>query len=190
MDSLWGEIVAIDGRTWQQLLKRVSLVAVLSIILVSAVIVADVTSGEHEFQIAQPSFSHDFPDTVYFYNISDGVTFNEFSINFNIPANHSGQHHIIPREVSLIFWFRDNNISVDDLSSFVYSVRETWPMSSTFSFNDKWNYNISASKDGWWAPRRILFIFNEDPYVDSLDLRCGFELILINSCGSSFAGMS
>jgi hypothetical protein len=180
--------VAIDGRTWQQLLKRVSLVAVFCFILVSAVIMVDVVSGEHEFQISQPSFSHDFPDTVYFYNTSGGVTFNTFSIIFNIPANHSGQHHIMPREVSLIFWFRDNNISVDNLSSFVNYVRYIWLMNSTFSFYDRWNYNISASKDGWWAPCRILFVVNEEPYVNSVDLGCAFELILINSCGHSFDG--
>ena len=139
-----------------------------------------------EYDVPEPLLSHDFPETIYFYNISGGVTSNRFSIIFDLPTNHSGHHHIIPRELSVMFCFRDN-ASGADLSQLIWDV-DDGIRNGTFSYANHdydryWRY-----VDSWWIPSHIWFVLDEKPEVNLV--RCGifFDLMLVNSFGNSFEG--
>jgi len=67
-------------------LKKMALVASLSIIVISSFIVADVFIAGYEYDFPEPTFYHTFPDTILFSNISDGVTANIFSFILILPV--------------------------------------------------------------------------------------------------------
>ena len=167
-------------------MKRLLVVMAIFVILVSSATIIDVYSAAFEYEISEPSLSHGFPETLIFYNISEGVTGNLFSIIFELPTYHSGHHHIIPREFSLLFCFKDNATG-SDLSPFIMDV---WDIlrNSTLNYNLHWYDPFEKFKDGWWIPSHLRFVLNERPDVDSV--RCGilFELILVNHFGDSFDG--
>ncbi|TFH04133.1 MAG: hypothetical protein E4H14_15390 [Candidatus Thorarchaeota archaeon] len=175
-----GSAIPINQRT----LRRVALVLIISAIIITSIVITDVSLAGIEYDVPAPVLSHDFPEIIYFYNISDGVTSNIFSIIFEFPTNHSGHHHIIPREFSLMFCFRDNATGAD-LSPFIMDVMDGL-RNGTFSYNNHYYDRYAKYEDGWWIPSYILFVLNEKPDVDIV--RCGimFELMLVNSFGDPF----
>jgi hypothetical protein len=161
-------------------------VLVVSSVIVTSVLIADVVLAGIEYDVPEPMLSHDFPETIYFYNISEGVTSNRFSIIFDLSTNHSGHHHIVPREFSVMFCFRDNDSGVD-LFQLIWDVDDGL-RNGTFSYANHdydryWRY-----VDSWWIPSHIWFALNERPEVNLV--RCGilFDLMLINSFGNHFDG--
>ncbi|KXH70076.1 MAG: hypothetical protein AM326_04675 [Candidatus Thorarchaeota archaeon SMTZ-45] len=167
-------------------LRREVLVLVISAIVISSVIIVDISLAGHEYKVSEPTFTHRFPETIYFYNISEGVNFNEFSFIVELPVNHSGDHHLIPREISLLFWFRDNDSGVD-LSTFIYAIQDG-PRNSTFSFYLHDFDMVNKYENGWWSPTLLTFILNENPDVDSVSFGLYLELLLANINGDDFDG--
>ncbi len=182
MANLEGSGFPLNPRT----MRRVALVLVISAIIVTSIAITDMTLAGIEYDVPEPVLSHDFPETIYFYNISEGVTSNIFSIIFEFPTNHTGHHHIIPREFTVMFCFRDNATGAD-LSQLIYDVSDGL-RNGTFSYNLH-DYNRHwIFVDSWWMPSQIRFVLNDRPDVDLV--RCGifFELLLINSFGDPFDG--
>ncbi|MFW9962371.1 MAG: hypothetical protein ACFFCX_02315 [Candidatus Sifarchaeia archaeon] len=167
-------------------IRRIALFLVISAIVISSVIIVDINLAGHEYRFFEPTFTHSFPESVDFYNISEGVTFNPFSFFVVFPVNHSGHHHIIPREITLLFWFKDNDSSVD-LSTFVYAVQDVF-RNSTFSFYLHDFDMVNKFEDGWWSPNRLTFTLNENPEVNSVSFGLSLELILVNINGDNFDG--
>jgi hypothetical protein len=167
-------------------LKRVVLVLIVSTIIVTSLVITDVTVAGFEHDVSEPELNHDFPETIYFYNISEGVTGEYFGIIFDIPVNHSGHHHIIPRELSLLFCFRDN-VTGADLSSFIWGVDDSI-RNGTFSYNLHDYDRFEKYVDGWWMPTHLRFVLNDRP--DVFLVKCGilFELIVVNHFGDFFDG--
>ncbi|MFX1578530.1 MAG: hypothetical protein ACFFBJ_02700 [Promethearchaeota archaeon] len=168
-------------------IKRLLIVAAVCAILVTSVIVVDIVSADHEYELAEPDFTDNFPETLYFYNISEGVTSTIFSFIVDIPVNHSGLTHIVPRELSLIFWFRDITDG-SDLSPFIYDVWDTYPLNATFSLSLHDYDRIHIYKDGWWAPSQVTIIINEGLGANIVSFGCAFELALVNTPGDPFDG--
>jgi len=167
-------------------LKRLSIVVLMCIILLSSLIIVDISVAGYEYEIAQPSFTHDFPDTIFFYNISEGVTSNSFSFIVELPLNHSGHHNIVPSKISLVFRFR-NATDGADLSEFINAVFDNlW--NSIFSLSMHKYDQINRNESGWWAPSLLTVDFNERLNVDSLIFGYRLELILINTFGEQFNG--
>ncbi len=178
--------MGIETVTQSQKLKRYLLVAAICVILVSSVAIVDLTSAGYEYEVDEPSFSHDFPETVFFYNISEGVTSNIFSFIIVLPTNHSGHHHIIPTSLSLVFWFRDATDG-SDLSSFIYDVFElSW--NSSLSLNTHDYDRIHTSESDWWAPSQLHYVINDQPDVNHVRFGLAFELLFVNSNGEGFDG--
>ena len=172
-------MVGIESVTRSLTLKRYLTVAAICVILVSSVAIVDLTSAGYEYEMDEPSFSHSFPDTIFFYNISEGVTGNIFSFIIVLPTNHSGHHHIIPREISLLFWFRDATDG-SDLSSFIYDLSDTFPQNSSSNLISHWRDLVDLHEDDWWAPSRISFTVDEGPVAEAIIIGSAFELILVN----------
>ncbi|MFW9805764.1 MAG: hypothetical protein ACFFFK_03465 [Candidatus Thorarchaeota archaeon] len=170
-----------------KIIKRLVIVALVCAILVTSVIVVDISSADHEYDLEEPSFTDNFPNTLYFYNISEGVTGTIFSFIVNIPVYHSGLHHMVPREISLIYWFRDATDG-SDLSGFIYDVSDTWLSNATFDIIYHWADHINLHVDDWWTPSRITFRINEGPGAENVSLGSAFELALINTPGDLFNG--
>jgi hypothetical protein len=167
-------------------LRRIALILVISFIAISSVIIVDVNLAGYEYEISEPSFSHGFPETIFFYNSSEGVTCNIFSFIVILPANHSGHHCIIPREISLLFWFKDASDGLD-LSTFILEATEH-SRNSTCSINFHRNYRVDKSEAGWWAPSLVRVAVNDRPDVDFVRFGIEFGLILVNTFGDDFAG--
>ena len=161
-------------------LKKYLVVTAVCAILVSSLVIVDITSAGHEYILSEPSFTHDFPETVFFYNISEGATSTIFSFIVDIPANHSGQHHIIPREISLLFWFRDASDG-SDVSSFFWDVLDRHPQNGTFNIVRIWADSVNIHEDGWWTRTHITYEYNEDPGVEYVSFGSANELILVNT---------
>ena len=166
-------------------MKRYLVVTALCVILVSSIAIVDFTSAGYEYDIDEPLFSHGFPETIFFYNISEGVTSNIFSFIVELPANHSGHHHIIPREISLLFWFRDVTDG-SDLSSFIYDVIESFPQNSTFNIIRHWADSVDIHEGDWWTPSLISITVDGGPGAESVTIGSAFELILANTLGDPF----
>ncbi len=164
--------------------KNLILVVILCSVLISSIVLVDIASTGYEYEISNPTIFSAFPETLYFYNISEGVTINRHSFIVFLPVNHSGNTHIIPREVSTIFWFKDANYG-SDLSLFVVSVTDNL-RNGTFSFNNH-DYDQLEKKDSdWWAPSLIHFVFNDGPDVSLVRLGLEVEIILSNINGDAF----
>jgi hypothetical protein len=69
-----GQMAGIKRISHPLTLRRIALVAVVSSIIVSSAIIVDVSLAGYDYEPDEPSVSHDFPETIYFYNISEGVT--------------------------------------------------------------------------------------------------------------------
>ena len=178
-------MVGSESITRSLKLKRYLVVTAICVVLVSSVAIVDVTSAGYEYDIDEPSFSHGFPETIFFYNISEGVTGNIFSFIIELPANHSGHHHIVPRAISLLFWFRDASDG-SDLSDFIMEVDDTFPQNSTFNIKSHWINQVDKSEFGWFAPSHLEIEVNERPDVDSVSIGSAIEIILVNSFGDDF----
>jgi hypothetical protein len=168
-------------------IKRLLIVAAVCAILVTSVIVVDIVSADHEYELAEPDFTDNFPETLYFYNISEGVTSTIFSFIVEIPAIHSGLTHIVPRELSLIFWFRDATDG-SDLSGFIYDVSDMWPYNATFDIIYHWVDHINLHVDDWWTPSQVTIKINEGPSAENVSFGSAFELVLVNTPGDPFDG--
>ncbi len=180
-------MVGIESISRSKKMKRLLVVTTICcVILISSVAIVDVTSAGYEYDISEPSFSHGFPETIFFYNISEGMTPNIFSFIAVLPTNHSGHHHIIPREVSIIFWFRDASDG-SDLSSFIDAVLYYRP-NSTFSINLHEYNQVDKSDSGWWAPSLFRVIFNDRPDATIVEFGIELKLLLMNIFGDDFNG--
>jgi hypothetical protein len=167
-------------------LRRIALVVVISAIIVTSVAFTDVALAGNEYDVQEPMLNHDFPEIIYFYNISEGVTSNRFSMILDFPVNHTGHHHIIPREFTMMFCFRDN-VTGADLSQLIWDVDDGL-RNGTFSYNlhdyDRhWRF-----ADDWWIPSSIRFVLNERPDVNLVSCGIFFELLLVNSLADPFDG--
>jgi len=178
--------VTIESASNPWISKQFAIVVSICIILVSSLIIVDIVSAGHEYSTTEPSFVHDFPETVAFYNISEGVTSNTFSFIVEIPVIHSHHHHIAPKEISFLFWFRDATDG-SDLSQFINAVFDNlW--NSTFDLRIHDYDQVDRNESGWWAPSVLHVVFNSIPYADSLRFGYDLELILINEFGDDFNG--
>ena len=184
---MWGILLSNERANQTLNIKRLLFVAAVCAILVTSVIVVDIVSADHEYELAEPDFMDNFPETLYFYNISEGVTYTIFSFIVDIPANHSGLTHIVPREISLIFWFRDITDG-SDMSPFIFGVHEKHPYNATFNLLIHDFDLINIHENGWWAPSQVTIGINEGPGTDTVSFGCAFELILVNTPGDFFNG--
>jgi hypothetical protein len=82
-------IVVIESTSNPWISKQFASVISICIILISSLIIVDMVSAGHEYSTTEPTFVHDFPETVAFYNIGEGVTSNTFSFIVDIPVIHS-----------------------------------------------------------------------------------------------------
>ena len=179
--------MGIESISRSQKTKRLLVVtAICCVILVSSVAIVDVTSAGYEYDISEPSFSHGFPETIYFSNISERYTSNIFSFIAVLPANHSGHHHIIPREISLLFWFRDASDGTD-LSTFIDAVLYL-RRNGTFSISLLDHGLVDKSDSGWYAPSLIRVIFNDRPDATIVEFGLELKLLLVNIFGDDFNG--
>ncbi len=175
-----GSIVGNIPRKYRNLL----LVLVISSVLVSSIVIVDISAGEHEYEMPDPIVHLEFPEILYFYNISEGVSVNTFSCIFEFPSNISGSQQIIAREVSLIFWFKDITDG-SSVSTFIYNIHDNLRNCSV-SLNNHIFSEVNSEKDGWWASSELRFVFNEEPSADSITLGVAFEIFLINQNGPTF----
>lgn len=167
-------------------LKKLGLVILICVILISSVIIVDMASAGYEHNISEPSFSHDFPKTILFHNISEGITSNMFSLILDFAVNHSGHHHIIPREISLLFWFKADTARTD-LSKFIDAVLY-YRRNGTFDISHH-NYDqMDMTESGWWAPSLLHFVFNDRPDIDFVRFGLELKIILVNFFGDNFVG--
>lgn len=165
--------------------RKVLFVSLVVGIVISGFIVVDIVTAGYEYTVTEASFAHNIPETVYCHSDRGGVTYNPFSLSLEIPANHSVHHHITPREISLLFWFKDDSDA--NLSAFIVDVLEV-SLNSTCSIFNK-NYDrVNRVEDGWWAPSRHWFAFNERTDMDHLGFGCSFELPLVNCYSNDFDG--
>ncbi len=179
-------MVGIESISRSLKMKRLLVVTAICVILVSSVAIVDVTSAGYEYDISEASFSHGFPETIFFYNISEGLTSNIFSFITVLPVNHSGHHHIIPRDLSLLFWFKDASDGTD-LSTFIDAVLYN-RRNGTFSISLHDYDQVDKSESGWWAPSLIRVVFNDRPDADIVEFGLELELILVNLFGDDFNG--
>jgi hypothetical protein len=177
-------MVGIESVSRSQEMKRLLVVTAIFVILVSSVVIVDVTSAGYEYDMPEPSLSHGFPESIFFYNISEGVTSNIFSIIVELPANLSSHHHIVPRDISLLFWFRDASDG-SDLSSFIYDLSDTLPMNSSSNIIRHWRDLVGLREDDWWAPSLISFTVDEGPTAEAITIGSAFDLVLVNAFGDS-----
>ena len=167
--------------------RNVIVVLFVSVVLISSVIAVDIGLGGHEYQMAKPTLDSAIPNTLYFYNISEGVTGNTHSIIIDLPTNHSGSSHIIPREVSIIFWFKD----LTDGSSLFPFVNAVWDTITNCTLSLRlhdYDDIQQENESGWYAPSSLTFAFNDIPNVDIVRLGVGLEIVFANYYGNGFDG--
>lgn len=167
--------------------KQFLYVVSICVILLSSLVIVDIVSAGYEYEISEPSLSYNFPDTLVFYNTSEGASANIFSFIVELPVKHSGHHHIVPREISLLFWFRDvtNGTNLSQLISDVFENRRNGTFDIAMHDYDRVNRNES----GLWAPFQINLIFYDHPNADSLRFGLEVELMLINYIDDFFTGL-
>lgn len=181
------ELAEYEGITAILKTRQFLYVVSICIILVSSLIIVDIVRAGYEYEIPEPSLSHNFPDTVVFYNISEGVSVNIFSFIVELPIKHSGHHHIVPREISLLFWFRDTTNGTN-LSPIIYDVFEI-RRNATFGIGMH-NYDqVNLIESDWWTPSRLRIVFNDHPFIDTLKCGLEFELLLINYIDENYNGL-
>jgi hypothetical protein len=164
--------------------KRPFMVITVCIIVIVSVSIVDISLNGYEHDIAAPTFTHDFPETVEFENISEGVCPNWFSFIVDLQTNHTGLTSIVPRRIDLVFWFRDATDG-SDLSQFVYGVFDQYSNSSISISMEK--YDTANLTDGdWYAPSHLTVIFNDNWGMSILRYGVGLELLFINEFGDPF----
>jgi len=164
---------------------KVILVIIVASMVVSGVIAVDVVSAGHQYELAEPVFLHDFPDALYYYNISEAMTQNDFSMRIIIPLNHFGHHHLIPEAISLRLWFMDVD-NEENLSQFIIDFVADLSNSSIALLYER-HYG-SLSNGQWWSPSLLYVEFNDVPDVNEVryGVRSGIHLANIN--GGKFNG--
>lgn len=167
-------------------LRRMLLVAIVSGIAISGIIIADISHAAYQWDLQEPTLEHGFPETVYFYNIGEGVTANRFSLILTLPANRSGHHVIVPREVTLLFKFRDASHG-NDLSQFIFEVeRNLWNSTLGISLLDyDW---ISLNESGWYAPSLLRIVLHDIPRVFAVGIGLLLSLVVVNELGVGLDG--
>ena len=164
---------------------KVILVIIVGAMVVSGVIAVDVVSAAHQYDLAEPVFIHSFPDALCYYNISEAMTQNDFSMRILIPSNHFGQHHLVPRAISLRLWFMDAD-SEENLSQFIINFHDDLS-NSTLALKYERHYG-SLSNGQWWSPSLLYVEFSDVPDVNEVQYGVRSGIYLANINGGKFNG--
>jgi hypothetical protein len=160
---------------------------VLTIVIISVVVSGiDVLAAGHDYQLAEPLFVSSFPNALYYYNIGEAVTENRFSMIITIPSNHFGRNHIVPKAISLRFWFMDADTK-ENLGDFIIDTQSELS-NCTLSLVYEWPHYVGMHKGDWWSPCFLYVEFNDRPDINQVQYGVLWGVVLSNMYGPLFNG--